>query len=410
MKQKVRKYFAEHKAELQKKAIEMLSELVAVKSVNCGKGQLRDHPYLGVCGEESKVVDVVKKYFDAIGLKYNTYEMVKGRGNIIATYGSGEKSLCVGCHMDIVPAGDPAAWETDPFVLTVKGNKAYGRGTLDNKGPIAACTLAMEVLKGAGVQLTGELILACLAGEEFHEMDEADPGFDFLTKNGYLKPTYAIIPDIGEHMKKIDIAEKGRMVFRVKSIGKQAHGSTPELGINAIFNLAKYLANAEKLNLTYKPHDVLKKPSVNLGIIKGGAAANIVPNAVEATFDVRYLPGQSADTIIADFKRCEDGIKDGKFEYEIESDCPPHQISADNMLVQVIQENAKAMFGFVPEPIGQGGGTFAKGFCLAGIQAVGFGPGDAEAFHVANEYIEIDEVMNFVELIACISCDILGTK
>lgn len=410
MKTKVREYFKAHREEIQKNALHLLSELVKQKTVNVGKDQLGDHPYLEVPGDESKAVEVLSNYLNKAGFSYNVYEQVQGRGNIIATYGRGKTSLCLGCHLDVVPAGDPAAWNTDPFVMTEKDGKVFGRGTMDNKGQAVASVMAMELLKNAGIKLHGKLLFAGLAGEEYKEKGEMDPGFEYITSKGYLKPTYAIIPDIGEHMKNIDIAEKGRIVFKVKSIGKQAHGSTPELGINAIFNLAQFLKNAEKIKLTYTPHDVLKQPSVNLGIVKGGAAANIVPNSAEATFDVRYLPGQNAETIFADFKKCEAGIENGKFEYEIESNMPPHQISADNILVKAIQANAKELLGFTPDPIGQGGGTFAKGFCLAGIQAVGFGPGDADVFHVANEYLEIEEMMKFIELIACISCDILGAE
>lgn len=410
MKKKIQEYFKAHKDEIRKKGLTLLADLVAVKSVNCGKAQASEHPYLDVCGDESKVVAVLQKYFDKAGLKYKTYELIKGRGNIIATYGAGDKSLCVGCHTDVVPAGDPKMWNTDPYVLTEKDGKAYGRGTMDNKGQIVACTMAMELLRDAGVNLGGQLVLACISGEEFHEKDEPDPGIKFLTGNGHLKPTFAIIPDIGEHMKKIDIAEKGRAVIKVKSLGKQAHGSTPELGINAVSKLAQFITNADKIELKYQPHDILKKPSINLGIVKGGSAANVVPNTAEATFDIRYLPGQSAKGLIEEFKSCAAGIKDGKFEFEIEDDNPPHQIDPDNILVKAIQSNAQEILGFKPEPFGMGGGTFAKPFNLAGIQAVGFGPGEDKVFHVENEYLDIEEMVNFSMLIACISCDLLGVK
>lgn len=410
MKSKIREYFKSHRDEIRKKSLKLLSEMVAVKSVNCGNAQLADNPYLKISGEESKVVDILKRYFDAAGIDYKVYEMIEGRGNIIATYGKGEKSLCIGCHLDVVPAGERSEWASDPWVMTEKEGKVYGRGVMDNKGQSVACVMAMELLKNAGVSLKGELVLAALAGEEFHEKDEPDPGIAFVTSKGYLKPTFAIIPDIGEHMMKIDIAEKGRTAIKVKSHGKQAHGSTPELGISAIEKLAHFITRVEKLELKYKPHPILKKPSINLGIIRGGSAANNVANYAEAIYDIRYVPGQSAEGIIADMRGCTEGIKDGKFEFEILDDNPPHQVDPDNILVKTIQSNSREIIGREPEPFGMGGGTFAKPFNMAGILAVGFGPGDADDFHVANEALDIEEMLQFIELIACISCDLLGTN
>jgi acetylornithine deacetylase/succinyl-diaminopimelate desuccinylase family protein len=410
MKTKIREYFSTHRPEIRKKALDLLKDLVAQKTVNCGNELVPDHPYLSVCGDESKAVEVLREYFNRVNIRYNEYELIKGRGNIIATYGKGEKSLCIGCHLDVVPAGDLDQWDTDPWVMTEKDGKVYGRGTMDNKGEMVACIMAMELLRDAGIELTGKLILAAISGEEVHEKDAPDPGLRFLSEKGYLKPTFAIIPDIAEHMKKIDIAEKGRAVIKVKSIGKQAHGSTPELGINAVEKLAQFIVAVEKLEMKYKPHDILKQPSRNLGVIKGGSAVNNVPNVAEATYDIRYLPGQSAEGLIAELRGCAKGIKDGKFEFELMDDNPPHQVDPNHMLVKVIQKNAKEILGVVPETFGMGGGTFAKPFNIAGISAVGFGPGEEQCFHVSNEYLEIDEMLQFIELIACISCDLLGTK
>ncbi len=410
MKDKIRAYFKEHKDEIQIKALALLKDMVAIKSVNCGKAQMADHPYLTFNGDESKVIDVLKPYFDKIGIKYDVYELLEGRGNIIAKLGEGEKSLCIGCHLDVVPAGDSNLWNTDPWAMTEKDGRVYGRGTMDNKGQAVACIMAMEMLKDMGVQLKGELLLAALSGEEYHEKDEPDPGIEFVTSKGHLKPDFAIIPDIAEHMKMIDVAEKGRVVVVVKSIGKQAHGSTPELGVNAIEKLATFISEMEKVELKHDEHHVLKKPSKNLGIVKGGSAVNNVPNMAEATYDIRYVPGQSADGIISEFKACAEKVNGGKFEFEVESDVPPHQVDPDNPLVKSIQSNSKEILGFEPETFGIGGGTFAKAFNLAGIPAVGFGPGEADVFHVVNEYLDIDEMMRFIELIACISVDLLGSK
>jgi acetylornithine deacetylase/succinyl-diaminopimelate desuccinylase-like protein len=211
-------------------------------------------------------------------------------------------------------------------------------------------------------------------------------------------------------MKKIDVAEKGRMIIRVNSHGKQAHGSTPEFGINAINKLSEFIAKMEKTELSYKAHDILIKPTVNLGIIKGGAAANIVPATCEAIFDVRYLPGQSAEGIVGEFKSVANTVENGQFDFEVEANEQPHEMDPNNDLVKAIQINSENILGWVPETFGLGGRTFAKPFNLGGIQAVGFGPGDESAFHTSNEYLEIKQMLQFTELITCVAVDLLGTK
>jgi len=406
----IQSYFQKNRNKIRRDSLALLGDLIREKTVNPGKANLGDHPYLEISGEESKAVEILRKRFDDIGVEYDVYELVKGRANLIAKYGSGAKSLCVGCHMDVVPAGDREQWKTDPFEMVEIEGMVYGRGVLDNKGPAVSCVMAIELLKNLGIKLKGSLQLAAIASEEFREKGEPDPGLGFLMQNGYLKPTFAIIPDIGENMKKIDVAEKGRMVLKVTAIGKQAHGSTPELGVNAISNMARFIDRASKLQLSYQPHKILDKPSINLGIIRGGDAANIVAGSCEATFDIRYLPGQTAEGVLSEFKQCEEGIGDVRFEYEIMENSLPHEISPDNELVSAIQKNTQELFGYKPEPFGIGGGTFAKPFNLGGIKAVAFGPGDELAYHISNEYLDIDQMLDFTLLIACIAVDLLGAE
>jgi len=96
-----------------------------------------------------------------------------------------------------------------------------------------------------------------------------------------------------------------------------------------------------------------------------------------------------------------------KIEFFYDRPSLPHQVPADNTLVKLIQKNSKEILGKTPEPFGMGGGTFAKSFNLAGITAVGFGPGDDNAFHVANKSVEINQLVDFSHLIGAIGIDLL---
>ena len=407
MKEKIKAYFKENREAVEKEIIDLLERMVKERTVNVAQEKLSEHPYLEMRGEEYRVAEIVKDYFDRIGMPYVIHERTKGRTNIIGRLGRDEndKRLFMAAHLDIVPAGD--GWDTDPFSPVLKEGFLYGRGVLDNKGPLCSALVAARVLKEVvgGENIAGELQVAGLADEEAMGPD-GDYGIGYLLDEKLINPTYAIIPDVGENMKKIDIAEKGRIEVKVTARGVQAHGSTPERGVNAIFKMARFLAKLEEMEMTYTTHPVLGGPTMNLGEVHGGAAPNIVPGECSAIIDFRLVPGQTADGMRKQVEELALTVADD-FSAELLSATEPHEISPDNDLIKAIQANSADYLDFKPEPFGLGGGTFAKTLNLAGITAVGFGPGDDTAFHVANERVELAQLVDFACLISLVSLDLL---
>lgn len=406
LKDKIVSYFENNRSKIEREIVSLLKEMVAQKTVNVIPEKLAEHPYLKMRGEEYKVAEIVKEVFDKEKIRYEIFEREKGRTNIIGKIGKGinDKKLLIACHMDIVPAGD--GWVTDPFDMVEKDGKLYGRGVLDNKGPLVSSIISAKVIKSVlGEEvIEGELQVAGLADEEAHS--GVDYGIGYLLEEKLINPTYAIIPDIGENMEKIDIAEKGRTVLKVISKGVQAHGSTPEKGVNAVYPMAYLVTKLQNWVPKYEPHPILIKPTVNLGEIHGGIAANIVPAECSIYLDIRTLPGQTEEGLINEIKSIYSDIK-GDFSIEVQSSTKPHQISPDNPLVKAIQSNCEKLNRKVPQPYGLGGGTFAKTLNLEQIIAVGFGPGDPDAFHASNEYVELSQLVDFACLISLISLDLL---
>jgi len=409
LKATLNQYFKDHADDIRQRVIDLTVEMCKHKTVNVVSEKLPEHPYLKIRGEEWRVAEIVKRELDKMGIPYEEFARMEGRPNVIGKIGkdANGKRLLMPAHMDIVPAGE--GWDTDPYDVIEKDGMLIGRGTLDNKGPLASIMAAVEVLKKLEIdkELEGQLMIAALADEEAEDPDGIDYGIGFLMEKKHIAPTYSIIPDIGENMKSIDIAEKGRTVFKITAIGKQAHGSTPERGINAVYMMAKMVNEIEKLKFDYNVHPVLGHPSLNLGEIHGGAAPNIVPGTCTIYIDIRSVPGMTKDGVIAQLQGCADNVKDGKFEIKVMSWNEPHAISPKNELVDAIQANTKEVLGFVPEPIGQGGGTYAKTLNLCDVIAVGWGPGDDEAFHVANEYVEIQQLVDFALLTCLCAVDLL---
>lgn len=412
MKDLVRSFFHANRPAIERKIVEITRDLVRVRTVNPGKERLGDFPYLKVSGQETLACDVVAKVLKDWGIPYEIHEGAPMRGNILARLFEGERTLMMGLHLDVVPPGE--GWDSDPFEVTEKDGMLVGRGVLDNKGPLAATLLAAWILKESGVKLNGTLQIAGLASEEFREPGQEDPGIEFLLKNRLIAPDMAVIPDIGEQMKVIDIAEKGRAVYGIRTTGVQAHGSTPEMGINAANLMARVLVALEELNLPHEVHPVLKSPTKNLGVLRSGMAANVVPWEAQAEVDVRFVPGQTAESVRQILEQTAVkalGTRYGNkatVSVKTLSASEPHAISADHPLVHAIQANTKEVLGWVPEPIGIGGGTFAKSFNLGGIPAVGFGPGREDQFHVVNETIETQELTDFALIAALLACDLLS--
>ncbi len=239
----IKKYFQEHKTAIESRIIEFVKIMVKERTVNVISEKLPEHPYLKFRGEEYRVVEIVKQEFDRIGIHFNEFARMKERPNIIGKLGKNQsgKRLLMPAHTDVVPAGE--GWDHDPFDVIVKDGKLFGRGTNDNKGPLASIIVAAEVIKKLGLdeQINGQLQVAALADEEAADPDGVDYGIGFLLEEKLIDPTHSIVPDIGYDMKEIDIAEKGRLVIKITANGKQAHGSTPDKGINAIFMVSKLL-------------------------------------------------------------------------------------------------------------------------------------------------------------------------
>lgn len=374
--------------------LDLLSGLVAAKTENPP-------------GNEVAAVGVLKTFFDDRGIPWVTHEAEPDRTNLIATIGSGGQSLLMAGHVDVVPAGD--GWTRPPFEATYEDGKVYGRGVSDNKGPTAAVALAGACVKEC-FDLDGRLLVAGVADEE----RGSALGLEYLLKEGLIHVDAAVIPDIAGEMQQIDVAEKGLVFVEITSHGKQAHGSTPEKGVNAIWNLIAALNKVRERGVPTGTHDLLTPTTHNLGQIKGGAAPNIVPGSASAILDVRFLPDQTVDDIMAHLQAILDEtareIPEARFDLKQVSTLPPAEVPRDNKLVALIREAVRDVVGREVKLIGIGGTTVAKLLMLRGVPAVGFGVGSHDVAHMADEHIDVDELVRFAKVMALIAVRFLGVR
>lgn len=384
----LRKHFASRQNDL----VERLSELVSRVTVNPP-------------GNEKVAADYVASLLSAWGVRYQTFEAEPGRTNLVAYVGDGSPKLLVACHLDTVGAGD--GWETDPFNAVLRDGRIYGRGACDNKGSAAAMLSVVEHLSMAE-PLEGQLLAAFVADEE----TGSNLGLNYLLGQDLIQADFGIIPDAASRMRNVFVAEKGAVFFEITSFGKQAHGSTPQLGVNAAWNLVELLSRFKSLELPGARHPLLSPPTMNLGVLSGGVAPNVVPAVCRAKIDVRFLPGSTIhgmlDLIQATMRRVESDLPGSRFELNVLTAEEPIEVNPVHPLVVAVQEETERLLGFRPQPAGIGGGTVAKSCVEKGIPAVNFAPGDGDVAHTAKEYMDVSELVDFAAVMTAIVRRLLG--
>lgn len=359
-------------------------------------------------GEEYKVVDILQTELKKRQIPYHIFAQNKKRPNLLCSVGRGEegyRKLLVLLHTDTVPSGGRELWSFEPFAAFEKDGKLYGRGVLDNKGPLSSCFATLSFLQKFAADIPGEFIFGAVPDEE---VGIYGVGLDYLLSQKLIRCTDAIIPDIAGEMQKIDVAEKGRVALRINVYGKQAHAMDPTKGANAIDAACELARKIEQHVFHYEQHVLLDKPTKNLGLMRGGSAPNNVAANCELIYDVRILPGMTPAGIIAELGKLVATVQREhiRFEFHVDHFASPTEVSPTASIVSSILK-------FAPDavPFGMGGGTFCKELIQhLGIDAVGFAPGADETYHMANEEIEVAQLVDFASLLAKIAWDICRQK
>ncbi len=297
--------------------------------------------------------------------------------------------LAVTGHIDTVPF-DRNDWQHDPLGAEIIGGKLYGRGASDMKTGVAAFIAA--ALKAASeAPLKSPLQLIITAGEE-----KGCKGAAFLAKqDGLLYPVSALV--VAEPSSNYPmIAHKGVIWLKGSATGKNAHGSMPHEGINAIYKAVDALANLKNFDFGVPDDPILGKPTFNVGKISGGEKTNIVPGKVEFTMDVRITPGLELQDVLARFQNCfGPEIKMEVLEYY-------HSLmtSPDTRLVREIYGITEEITGEKPEPRGLNYFTDASELdnALGNPPIVIFGPGEANMCHKVDEYCYAGKISQAEEI------------
>ena len=327
------------------------------------------------------------------------------RPNVIVTLDArSNATLLIEAHFDIVPPGPN--WKYPPFKLTLEKDKAYGRGTADNKAGIAAAMGAMRLLKREKLDINLKLI----AGVD--EEIGGRYGLDYVLTDCGLKGDAALIVDSGP--ERLYLGASGIIWGKVTVEGKQGHAGYPFKAKNAIEEAIKLFTALElyrkavekKKSVLHAPPEAPKKfvwGRYTVTMFQGGEKENVIPGVCEFRFDRRLLPEESADQAEKElktyFKQAVE--KTGcKATLEITTKTPGYHTPKNLTFVKTVAKNIKKTIGQSLPFAGELGGNDGSFFAKNGIPVISYGTiGTDTRYHSTDEFVYLEHIKNVRDLI-----------
>lgn len=344
-----------------------------------------------------ELIDFVREYLRPLDADVRmTFDDGRRKANVFATLGPREGSgVVLSGHTDVVPV-DGQDWSSDPFAVTEREGRLYGRGTSDMKSFIA-CALAVApeyVQRG----LKSPLHLAFSYDEEVGCLGVRHLLEDMV--HAGIHPRSCIVGEPTE-MRPV-IAHKGKQSYRCTVRGLASHSAYAPLGVNAVEAAAEAVAFLKQLARRHRdrgPYDRgfdVAYTTVHTGVIRGGTALNIVPHECVFDFEFRNLPGDNPDELLREFERHVRGAIEPEmhavdpragFTIRKMSEIPALDTGAEAGITADAQEFsgchdiAKVSFG-----------TEASQFQVAGVPTVVCGPGSIREAHKPDEFVTLEQV------------------
>ncbi len=328
----------------------------------------------------------------ALGIASTPVHSEDGRkANLWATIGpEGRPGIALSGHTDVVPV-EGQAWSSDPFRLARRDGNLYGRGSADMKGFIACCLVMAE--RAAKAKLATPIHLAFSYDEEIGCVGVRR--LLAMLKDLPVKPRLCIVGE--PTLMQAVTAHKGKLGFRATAHGLEAHSSLAPIGVNAIYMAADLIGEIRAIQKDIEAHGArdgdyeVAYTTLHVGKIVGGEVMNIVPNRASFDFEIRYLPKEDAEAIVARIKTAAEKVAasyrnvfaQARFEFAELQSYPALDTPVDSEAVRFVHSltggNSTGKITFGTE-----GGLFQK---TLGIPAVVCGPGNIAVAHKPDEYV-----------------------
>ena len=357
---------------------QLLSDLVSINSIN---------PDLvpGSPGE-AEIAHYIADWLKSADLEVELVESVTGRPNVIgiARGTGGGKTLLLNGHMDTVGV---AGMQDAAHKPVTKDGRMYGRGAYDMKSGLAACMVAIAEAKKQ--RLRGDVIFMAVVDEEY-----ASAGTMDLAKRFHADG--AVIAEPTE--LQLIVAHRGFVWLEIETIGKAAHGSRPDLGVDAIAKMGKVLVEVEKLDQTLRSnptHPLLGSGSLHASLITGGQELSSYPEKCILSVERRTIHGETPEVVEGEFTKIIQDIRqtDSTFNAIIRRGIgrSPLETSENTEIVKSIQDAAIKVLNHPAQITGVQYWTDAAVLSAAGIPSVLFGHSGAGA-HAAEEWVDLASV------------------
>ncbi|HEU4931959.1 MAG TPA: M20 family metallopeptidase [Pyrinomonadaceae bacterium] len=362
--------------------LQLLRDMIAIPSVN---------PMRANSGEyvEKAMANFIETMLSRAGIDCERQTVAEGRDNVIAivhSTGSDANGLMLNSHMDTVPVDNMSI---KPFDPVIENGRLFGRGSCDAKASLAAMMSAVidYAQKPARPR---PVVFAAMADEEF-----AFSGSWKLIEKSW--PVSACVIGEPTRLRRV-IAHKGIVRWRIAVQGLSAHGATPELGRNAVYDGARVALALEEYAQRLaenQSHSRLGHPTLNVGKVAGGHSVNIVPDKCVIELERRMLPGEDGLRAVED---CEQFVRkqlgnsvELTFEEPYLID-PAMETTPEAVIVESLARAQQDELGFVGELGAVNYGTDGSKLSRVGIETVVCGPGDIAQAHTANEFIEVEQL------------------
>lgn len=358
----------------------LLADLVAIDSVN---------PDLVPGGAgEGRLADYIADWGRANELETHVQQAGPGRPNVIliARGSGGGRSLMLNAHTDTVGVEGMVS----PFTPALRDGRMYGRGAYDMKSGLAAAMLALKTARD--MDLAGDVVLSAVVDEEYGSI-----GTEALLAEWERWPADAVL--IAEPTElAISIAHRGFVWLDIETFGVAAHGSRPQLGVDAIAKMGKVLValDAQDRQMRAAPtHGLLGSGSLHASIISGGEEISMYPAHCQLLVERRTLPGETAESVEAETQILLDEIAaaDPAFQAQVRATFArgAYSIEAAHPLVQQLKRAAEAQLGSTVALVGSSWWMDSALFGEKGLPTVVLGPAGAGA-HARDEWVDLASV------------------
>lgn len=384
-------------------------------------------------GNEHRLSLLLQEFLMEAGLDSNISSISsiagieQGRSNLEAVFpGGGGRKLMLCGHLDTVSPWTAEAGNYPPHGAVIENGKMYGRGTSDMKSGLAAMLLAAVSLHQDGIRLGGDLIFLATAGEEVDSC-----GARQYAEQHSLSELDALV--IAEPTgSRVAVGHKGALWLRISLFGRSAHGSMPQLGLNAVEGMMEVIALLHRHALEWQAHDpVLGPSSLSVNKIAGGVQTNVIPDRCTIDVDIRTVPPLLHEELLSEITAKLEEIQklNSGYRYQVEELLDRSVVYTDpgEELIRVALELA----GRTDGAGGQAGAEEVQGEAAANATAVRgvsyytdasvlhdhgrlpvliYGPGDPGLAHQPDEWVDIEAYLDSIEFYRKLAVSYLGVR